>query len=718
MIVEYELLGKDFNPVNRQDITLEINHDQESVINQPRPHVGINNLYFSREDLLNIMAYLNTPPGITEGAPFNIRVTEKNQTEIINMYLDFMNGFKRSNDGISCAIVMLQSLDWLDNKTDGFTLESMYNETGVVPFYIDGILYNSFQQFMDKRCIYIPYVISTIPDKQNAFMALLSVVFICIQIYRAIKDIVEAAEVWVQLLIEAPFVIALVFTLIALIERMINFLIQPLKYHGAMLLVDMLKIVAHKLGLEFKSSIWESYPFNQVAYLPEKYQPPQTPTNAWTMMTGFQIGGFGSESAKDARVGGYTSPAVTPNTVHDSNTPNIQHGYMNGTGGDVLRLVKKICNGKIIIPDQTDNLVLERRDYSLPASTYQLPDIRQDWNGYNTDELFANILIRFEADLNDKNCIDKYDGTILQAVHSQILTNDQRLVLLKGLREVQLGVARGIRKEGLTDTEETLKNVIDIMNKWKPLIIAFLNANIVTANGAIFAANGALLLINGLILSAIAVVNTINLIIDAVNLIPGVNISPINIPSLHTIALIQPIAPINNATFPNSSLIDDRTGALLLENDFVDVPKIVMIDMGRAEWNQKRIAFLHKDNATTVHAKNLWDKFYFIDAFVGAINNRFTKISPANNHDTDANPTTLSLAQFKSLVSNPKINDNFGEEVITDSVQWRIGDESGMANFAFRKQGWLKNPQSNNGAIRSQEININMDLKLSVPNGQ
>ena len=44
MIVKYKLLGQYVNPVNKSEITLEVNHDQESVVNQPKPHVGINNL--------------------------------------------------------------------------------------------------------------------------------------------------------------------------------------------------------------------------------------------------------------------------------------------------------------------------------------------------------------------------------------------------------------------------------------------------------------------------------------------------------------------------------------------------------------------------------------------------------------------------------------------------------------------------------------------------
>src|ERR1035437_114688 len=140
MIVRYLLNGQPCNPVKREGIYLEINHDQGSVINQSCPNVGVKNLYFAREDILKIMTWMDNPPGITEGIPFDIEITENNTVDTINLYLDLMDGFQRSNDGIQASVKLLQSLDWLEDKVK-FTFESMYNETGVTPFIVDNITY-------------------------------------------------------------------------------------------------------------------------------------------------------------------------------------------------------------------------------------------------------------------------------------------------------------------------------------------------------------------------------------------------------------------------------------------------------------------------------------------------------------------------------------------------------------------------------------------------
>lgn len=715
MVVTYKLLGQPVNPVNRKDIFLEINHDQQAIIEKNVPSVGIRNLYFANEDILRVMSYLNNAPGITEGAPFQIEIKEQGQTEVLNMYLKLMENFFRSKDGISCTVKMVDSVDHLDDQVNGFTFETMYNETGVTPFIVDNISYPSYQKYLDDRCIFIPYVISTIPDKHNAFMALVGVVFVAIQIYRGIKDIIEAAEVVIQLIIELPFIVALVFTLITLIEQMINFLIQPLKYHGAMLMIDMLKLVAVKTGRKFISSQWNTYPLNSIAYIPAKYQPPKSAQNQWSIMPGFNLGGFGSESAKQARVHGYTSPGLAPATPHDSATPGIQHGYYEGIAGDFMRLAKKFINGKIILPNGTTDLVMERRDYSPNAPTYQLPDIRQDWNGYNTEELFANMVLQFTKDLNDKNCIDEYEGTIYQITHQQVNTVNKHLAFLEGVRQIQIDAARGIRKVVMTDTENMMADIITIMNNWRPLIIAFLNSTISGVNSTIiFVINPFIFSMNGFILAVTAFVNTFNAVINFINSLgAGLSNATLTAPSL--IPFFQLVPFITNATFPPLPLLDARIGAMLVENDFISVPKMVLIDTGRSEWNQ-RIGFLRHNNKDIVNAKYLWDNYYYIDAFVGTPNNRRTKIAPALNSDSETNPVLISLAKVKELISNPNFNDNFAEPVELSTAQW-YPEKNGSTNIHFRKAGWLRDPQNKDGAKRAQEIHINLQLKKSLPNG-
>lgn len=730
MRIEYELIGEPCNPVGRDKIYIEVNHDQESVIDQPRPHVGINNLYFAREDVAKIQAYLRNSPGITEGAPFNIKITEGVLSETIKMYLDLTAGFKKSRDGVAVSVKMLQSIDWLDDRVDAFTFESMYNETGVAPFTVDGVAYSSYQQYFDRRCIFIPYVISAIPNWHDAFLAMFSLIYVATELYKVSTKIIQ----WSlplpgfgvvygigQLVLEIAFALLLVITLIALLNQLVATLIQPIKYHGAMLMSDLLKITAVKLGLSAQSSIWDSSPYNQIAFLPEKYNPIEGAASSFSLM-GFTVGGFGSK--------GYTLPGH-PTGPHDSQTAGVQHGYYNGTGGDFLRLIKRFCNGKIIIPDQTDTLVLERRDYYPPNTPYQLPDIRQDWNGYNTDELLATIILKFQSDLNDRNCIDFkdasgnpfYPGTILQATHQQITTVNKLMVCLKGLREIQIAAARGARKDKLNFIEKAVDDLQVVWHLIEDIAILSINSVIFAVNSLIFSINILIAIWNIIIDILHIITNVINVIIDGVNLVPGVDIDHITVFD-NDAGKLDYIEFMDYVEFVSLSDSDfnDRIGALLLENDMVDTPKLLLVDTTRSEFASRRIAHVHLENAKTINAKYLLDKFYFIDAFVDPANannkcNRFTKITPELNHAGEKNLVPVSLKDFKNLVSNPRFLDNFGEEVIADSIQWYI-ERNGAADFTFRKSGWLADPQNVNALKRAEEIAINLNLKISLPNGQ
>ncbi len=725
MKITYSIAGQDCQPVKREGIYLEINHDQQSIIDQPAPHVGINNLYFAREDVAKIMGLLRAAPGITEGIPFDITITESGQSEVINMYLDMMQGFKRSKDGLTCSVKMLQSLDWLDDKATSFTLESMYNEVGVSSFKIDGITYQTYQEYFDKRVIFIPYVLSEIPDYRSAFMAIFSSIYIGSELYKVVKMIVQwstpivgtgTVMPVVQLIAEIVFALLLIATLLAMLIQMINCLIQSLKYHGAMLAVDMLKIISYKMGLVFESAIWEAYPLNQLAYLPEKYNPLEDSTTQNYSVMGIPINGFTKR--------GFTSPGYATSSIHDSTTPEVQKGYFNGVGSDFLRLTKTFCNGKIVIPDQTNNLVLERRDF-YPASTpFVLPNIRQDWNGYNTDELYANIEIMFQGDLNDKNCIDKYEGTILQAITHQIITNDPRLVSLQGLRTIMIEASRGVRKEHLNIIERIVGDIEIVWHLIWDVFVIPLNVIIAAMNVVIAGINlliaiwNLLMFVIGTIITAIQdLYRLINNLLGGSNGVGSVNTNNLT---------IKPLPFIKFVTFQSlqSSIFTDRIGALLLENDMVTTPKFLLVDTNRSEFTeaggysgQKRIAYIHEDNQRVVNSQYLWDNFYKIDAFVGPQNNRFTKISPATNHEGDENPIIIKLRDFKNLVSNPKFKDNFGEEVIAETVQWHI-EKNGRTTLDFRKEGWLADPQNLDGIKRAEEININLAISTSLPNGQ
>lgn len=717
MIITHKIAGVVVNPVNKDDLSISINHLQTNVLNEPKPHVGFNNLFLAREDVARIMQLLNNAPGITEGVPYDIEISENGKTEIIKMYIDLMDGLSRSNDGIKTSVKMVGSFEWLEDKIDGFTLETMYDETNVQPFTIDGVTYSSYQNFFDRKFIYVPYVMRT---TKGAFLAILSLIYVATELSKIIKFIsqwaVPLAGIGVviaveQLVVEIVFGLVQILAIIVICDNLAKCEIQPVKYHAAMLMSDMLKVVSAKLKLEFKSSVFDTYPYNQIAYLPEKYSTEYEVTATQNNVFGINFSGF--KKTGFHKVGYPTSGA------HDSSTPTIQKGYLNGTGGDVLRLAKLICNGKIIPPINSNKLVLERRDWKSGNVTFNLPPVRQDWNGYNTDEFVSNIIISFASDMNDSYSMETYYGNKAQLSHSQITKLDQSLVLTKGLNRIDIPCSRGVMKTELSLVEEIHKDLDFVFNK----IVG--NAAILAINIIITGVNVFIALLNAIIDFFNLIFQVINVIIKIINaiikIVGGNGTNQINL-----ITLTAHLPPLKYMSFTpfNAITYKDRLGALLLDSDIVNVPKLIMVDTSRSDFTaaggfsgQKRIAYLHPNNFGVVNAEYLLDNYYFINSFAGNNHMRKTNIFPSLNSETDTNKITVSLKQFVDMSKEETILDNFGEEATINELVW-YPHKNGIAEISFSKKGWLRNPQSNDATKRAQEININLQVKKSVPNGK
>lgn len=719
MIVDYSLGGLGVTPVNRDGISIQVIHDEQAILEQNKPQVAINGVFFALEDVEKFRQFLLTSPGITEGVPFNMLIREGGITETFEMYADMMNNIRISNDGVEVSIKALQSRDWLQDKSDGFTFESLWNETNVTPFTIDGVTYNDYQTFMKSKMVFIPYVISSVPNWRDAFIGMFGVYYVANELVRVAKQIGQ----WltpstgfglvmhvVQLIAEILYLTLLLLALLQLLIQLFNTLVQPTKFYGAMLLSDLFKVTAAKLGMEAQSSIWNSHPFNKLAYIPEKFNQVESPGTSFSLFDLGSTNGFGTK--------GYTTPDASK-----------QRGYFNGVGGDLLRLLKSFCNGKYFIPNGTNQLYLERRDFAQPNSPYKLDPVYQAWNGYNTDELIATTIIKFLPDLNEKNCIDHtspsgdpfYTGTVMQITHEQNVVVNQKLVLLKNLREIQLAVARGVNKDSLTFIEQLIKDIEPMWNVGAAGLIAAANAFIITLDVVITAINLVIAIWNLLMHVIVAVINAVEDVISFLSL------GTVTIPHIDTSAgqlgMIPPIPTIPfNAL--NARNFTDRINALLVENDILSVPKVVMINTDLATnpaWASRK-GFLHPDNPKIVNAKYLFDAFYHIDAFFDPVNpsntvNRFTKISPALNHSGDGNPITLSLADWKKLVNNSSFIDHWNEPCVADSIQW-FPEQNGRAEIQYRKPGWLSQPQHPNPVTRNTEININLKLKTSLPDGQ
>lgn len=600
--VKYYLNGVEINsPANHKELAISILFDKDS----PSAIVDINNFRFVNEDAEVVNNHINLGktigPGILEGMPFNIVASDGASTIKFERYIDFndaSNSYSRND--LTVSTKQRKEIDWFNDTADSFTFEYLAQQLNFI---------NS------SNYISIPYVINTVPNYREVIVCILGSVFISVQLGEAVEiikgKIAGAANPFssignaLELALYIIYVITLLITLVKLIKDLIDLIIQPVKYHKGMYVKDILKKGCEYMALGFSSSILNSAPFDKMVLLPEKLENPK--------------------DAIDERILGFLEPKAT------------QTGYLNGTFGDILRILKEMFNAKVVI--QNNILYFERVDYNIGSSTWVVPDIRQDFYTYNVEDFKANYLIKFAIDINDKNTTQEYLGTILQATLEPKSVVNSDLKLLKELKRIDIPFALGKRKETLTIPEK----IIDV----------FLTGISVVLNALIVVANAVIKLVNALG----KIINVLNKVLDFFGF-KGKLKAP-------------DIQPIPKTDF--GEVINDRIGMLMLENDVISVPKLILVNKGSMDRNNKIIA----DHKTYLSAKYLWDNFWSIDSFVpttaNAKGNQYI-IKRIEN-------VPFCFEDFEKVKNNSTIFDSMGRTCKIDKIDWNIWSQTASIEY-------------------------------------
>lgn len=670
-------------PANWQSLLIELNFDSDA----PDARVTINDWEWIRENSDTINSWiadgLTGGVGIFEGIPFRIELGKSGTIEqLYNGYLDLSTSQIECNQVTATAKERL-GIDYINDIADSFSFEYLNTKAKL------GSNGQTMLPFTD-RYVYVPYVISTVPSAQEAILAAVSLITLLIELQNALSSLLKhisgiATFSWSDLfkiVIHVAYIAFLFATIIRVIQDLFNAIIQPVKFHAGMKIKDLCEIGSDWMGFDFASeTILELEEFADLVLLPQKYNMPINEDIDF-------IQGFTDVSS--------ISQTATGSTQIGQNEEN---GYYNGTFGQLLRDLKTMFNAKVIIQESSTGdrptLRLERIDYSTSENLYNLPPIdNNDAYRFNVNDFNANYLVEFSLDSAEKNTFLDYRGTVYQSTAKPITVDNADLVIMKGLNSVAIPYALGKRKETLTVPEKIL---LPIINEIEQII------------------NSIALLVNGVVFTAWVAGNVmitqINNIIDAVNGLPGGTDIPNIDPNLLGEISELPFIDINNtAGDPN-----ERIGMLLLENDFINVPKVIKVNTVAQQSTPPVITsnilgfefsfseflefggnvvysnidykanILNVDNATILSAENIYKKFHYINSFV-----------PTDIADTDDNPLTPQLHNQWKLYEFENVpfcfedylkvkNDNkiifvdkFG---LVEGIEWNIFNETAKITF-------------------------------------
>jgi hypothetical protein len=286
-------------------------------------------------------------------------------------------------------------------------------------------------------------------------------------------------------------------------------------------------------------------------------------------------------------------------------------GYFRGNFKDLLEALRSAFYAKIRVIDNV--LYFEPDSFRIGTPQFRFPQF--DYNGqrlqHNFEDFYSTFILEFLTDTEDRNTILEIKGSKLQVTTLPQTIPSQMRNLAGRLNRVTIPFALARRKQKL--------NVIETI-----------------INGLFVAIRGVINTIVNLLNSIIRVVNrlirTINSIIRAVRLI-GINIR-VRIPEV-------PALP----TFTGLNQIEDRRNFLVLENDFVDVPKIMLLrDDGKLQTNQENI----------LNTEYLYNNYHFYRSFVRG-NNQWKVF--------ELPEIQISFEEWQQLRENDFATDFDGNEV-------------------------------------------------------
>jgi hypothetical protein len=602
------------DPINLKALGIELNFDKGSpkaIVSTNDWDIGVGSPADPNDGLQITQAHITS--GLTSGGngvfialPFRIIVEHLDISyTLFDGYLDTSKalvGYQGGFGKITAPAAELGMVDWLNEVADSVSFEYLFEEK---------------KSFDSSYFIPVPYVISKKANPGEVVLAFLTVFAVTSQISDQIIDITEKtveaanpfeASVIARLVIRILYITTLVIALIKLILDVFNQLVQPVKYHMGMYLKDLLTIGAAHFGLTFKSSIFIGGEYDKVACLPQKYNIKEDNTGTFKDIVGW----------------------FTPDV-------NDQNGYYKGTYGQLLRSLITLINGKIIITDT--EIYLEREDFNLSVPFYTLPPREEESYRFNSDELKANTYLEFQTDINDRNTLQEFVGTSVQAIRFPNTLTDPRSNLMRNLEQITFDYALGKRKTELSIVEK----IFDVFFK------------------AIGAVIGALVKVLN------AIIKVINRIIKIINKI---------IKTLGNLGIkidfeIPEIPQIKFNDFSN--LIEDRIGMLKMETDFISVPKLIMVDRNSEARNNK----LLPQNESILNAKYLYENYHFIKSFAPS-----AARPNANQWKLyQATKIPFTFSDYQLVRSTNKMETSDEREALIDSLKWNPTEQIADVNY-------------------------------------
>jgi hypothetical protein len=252
-------------------------------------------------------------------------------------------------------------------------------------------------------------------------------------------DIGDIIAVGLKAVIQIAYALAMLAATINLAQQFLNVIFPPIRYYKACTVRALMEKGCEYLGFNFSSTI-----FNNI-------------------LSGYTI---------------LPVPLIKEKkSIFDNQYTDLQFSFTKGyptaqdstpTLGQLFVEMEKAFNARTKIINGT--VYFERRDYFqnlannaiIPA--LKLQDTRQDEYILNTVDVWKRYYISYTPDYSDTCCIDFFDPTDAEYSTEPVNVINADLVSIKGLNEVRIPFALGVRKTTFTLGEKALKGLLEVID--------------------------------------------------------------------------------------------------------------------------------------------------------------------------------------------------------------------------------------------------------------
>jgi hypothetical protein len=425
--VKFELLGESEGVRDWQGLQIIATFDNDN--NQP--NITTSELTFSLDMGKKIIDHIDNGAGVFQGIDFEMFLNNPS-TEVFKGILDLADDIEvnREKKEVKAKLLKLDGLNTFANISEGITMGLLESEG----------------KFTSTDYVDIPYIKETEFDYFGTAILIVSIFQIQQQLSQIIKDgfdlgadtggeaaggalgpIGAAIIAFGKAAAQVIYYAAMFFTLISMVQELINTLFPIPKKHRGIKLKRILEVGCEFAGYEFVAS-------SMIPELDELYILPR--------------------KTQEGRI-------IIPK--NESGLP-VTGGPLY-TLGKCVGLVKDLFNAKVKIVDNKVYIEpLKNKGFWELGSDYEMPPIKVDIDKYNTNELIGTKVISFSIDNNNYWDLDNYRGTSyeIKTIPKSLNGEDYRSVLIKGLSELTFPVALGTRKKEGSILERTFKTFANI----------------------------------------------------------------------------------------------------------------------------------------------------------------------------------------------------------------------------------------------------------------